>query len=129
VSTYCGIAMNMARTSAAQVPDVYDIHFNVAGVLVLVEDSEAVAQRVRQHIEAYRGEWFLDRTDGVEWLTRIFVQPFSQDVAEALLKTAILDVPGVAEIIEFDMQVDPLKRSLKVLRIAVRTDFDEEVQV
>lgn len=106
----------------------HDIHFD-NGNLVVVTDREAIAQRVRQHIEMYEGEWFLDTSAGVPWFQFIYVEPFDQSTAESILKAAIADVPGVAEITEFMVDIDTMQRSLTLKRVSIRTEFDEEVQV
>ena len=106
---------------------VHDIRFDASGMLVAVTDGEAVAQRVRQRLELYQGEWFLDTGAGVPWLQFIYVTPFEQTTAETLLKSEILDTPGVAEILEFVVDVDQHERSFNLSRVTIRTDFDAEV--
>lgn len=108
---------------------VHDIQFDAGGSLKTVTDGEAVAQRVRQHIEFYQGEWFLDTEVGVPWFQFIFVEPFDQSTAETFLKAEILDVEGVAEITEFVVSVDKRARSFNLTRVTIRTDFNDEVKV
>lgn len=106
----------------------HDIHF-VDGVLQTVTDAEAVAQRVRQHLEFFQGEWFLNTDAGVPWFQFIFVEPFDQSTAESILKAEIVEIPGVAEISEFMVSVDSSDRSFNLDRVVIRTEFDQEVRV
>lgn len=133
MATYFSIGMSRQTAPAPAPLQPYDIYFVDDGegglVLSTVEDGACVAERVRQHLEFYHGEWFLDTDAGVEWLQRIFVEPFSREVAEALIKSAILDVPGVAEIIEFDVTVSEVARAFRVNRLYVRTTFNDTVEI
>jgi len=106
----------------------HDIFF-VDGVLQTCEDGEAVAQRVRQHIEFYQGEWFLNTDDGVPWFQLIYVEPFNRALAETILKTVILDVPGVSEILEFDTHIDSKNRGFILNKVTILTDFNDKVIV
>lgn len=120
-------SLDLAPTGYPNSGSQHDIWFDAAGNLQTVEDGEAVAQRVRQHIEFYQGEWFLNTEVGVPWFQFIFVEPFEASTAETFLKAEILDVPGVAEILEFVVSVDKTKRSFNLSRVVIRTDFNDEV--
>jgi len=124
MTTFTGLSL--APTYPNEGP--HDLHF-VNNGLAVVTDREAVAQRVRQHIEFYQGEWFLDTSAGVPWFQFIYVEPFDQTTAESIMKAAISEVPGVAEITEFMVSVDTIARSFTLTRVVVRTEFDEEVQI
>jgi len=124
MATYTALSTSPAYPNTG----AHDIHFENNN-LVVVTDREAVAQRVRQHLEMYQGEWFLNTDAGVPWFQFIYVEPFDQSTAESLLKAAIIDVPGVAEITEFMVSVDQAGRSFALQSVVVRTEFDEEVQV
>lgn len=97
--------------------------------LQLVEDAEAVSQRVKQHLRFYLREWFLDTTIGVPWIDYIFVRPFDQATAEAIVKDAVLSVPGVKEITSFGVSFYPEKRRFDIFEMQIRTEFDEVVSV
>lgn len=122
--TYTALATSVNYGS----PD-HDIQFDVDLNLITVSDAEAVAQRVRQHLETYAGEWFLNTDVGVGWFEFVYVTPFDQGVAESVIKEAILNVPGVEEIIEFVVSVDRNARRFSLDRVSVRTEFDSEVRV
>lgn len=99
------------------------------GSLVMVYDAEAVAQRVKQHLRLFLREWFLDTTRGVPWIDYVFVRPFDQATAEAVVKDAVLSVPGVREITSFGVNFYPEQRRFDIYEMQIRTDFDEVVSV
>lgn len=107
----------------------HDLHLTPSGELATVRDAAAVAQLVTQHLKFWAGEWFLDTSAGVPWLEFVFVIPFDQATAEAVIKDAILAVPGVRGITAFDVEIMRSSRRLNVWRLTILTEFDEEVTV
>lgn len=106
----------------------HDLVFQ-AGALQMVEDAEAVAQRVKQHLRLFLREWFLDTTIGVPWIDYVFVRPFDRATAEAVVKDAVLQVPGVKEITSFGVNFYPEQRRFDIFEMQIRTEFDEVVSV
>lgn len=118
----------------------HDLHVDGDGNLVMVEDSEAVAQLAKQRLLTYRGEWFLNVLVGVPWFQHIFVRPFNEVVSESLIKRAILKTPGVTELLSFEMYANGAdipdrgerrqhRRRLNIAKADVRTQFDEIVEL
>lgn len=107
----------------------HDMHFDATGNLKMVDDAECVAQLVNQHLQFYAGEWFLDTDAGVPWFEFIYVEPFDQTTAESLLKEAILNVPGVTDILEFEVTIHVRDRGFHLTRVVVQTEYDTEVQI
>lgn len=95
----------------------------------MVRDAQAVAQMVVQHLKFWSGEWFLDTRVGVPWLEFVFVRPFDQAIAEAVVKDAIMSVPGVKAITAFDVEIEPSTRRFNVWRLTIHTEFEEEVSI
>lgn len=127
------VSFDMAAGSPAY-PDVgpgptHDMHFDATGNLKMVSGREAISQRVRQHIEFYQGEWFLDTEAGLPWLQEVYQEPFDQITSEAILKNEVLEVPGVEDIVEFEASRDNKNRGFIVDTLVVHTELDEEVVV
>ena len=106
-----------------------DIYLNDLGELAIVTDAEAVGQHVRQRLMTYEGEWFLDKSAGVTWLTEVLGQQYDPTVAESLTKTEILETDGVTEILEFSVRFDRTVRGVTSYNISVETEYDEKVNV
>lgn len=106
-----------------------DIELDETYNLRLVYDAEAVAQHARQRITFFLGEWFLDKSVGVDWFGRVFGRKGETTVAVAdgLLKREILQTPGVTGIVEYESAFDKASRGHKVTTCEVETEFDETV--
>lgn len=99
------------------------------GNLATVNDAEAVGQHVRQRLQTFLGEWFLDTAAGVPWLTDILGRNYDPALAESVVKAEILATDGVEEILSFSVSFDRATRGLLIRSIEVRTMFDEVVTV
>lgn len=82
------------------------------GDLVLTSGEEAVEQRVRQYLSTFLGEWFLDTRVGVPWFQQIMIKNFDPVVVDSILKTTILNVPGIEELSYFDIDIDSSTREM-----------------
>jgi len=100
-----------------------------AGDLAMVTDAHAVGQSAKQHLKFFLGEWFLDRSAGVPYFEYVFVRPFREEIAEAVIKDAILETMGVTAIEEFSVSYLYDRREIGVRKVRVMTEFDEVVAI
>ena len=97
--------------------DDWDIYLDANGDLALVEDGNEVVQHVKQRLDFQQGEWFLDESIGVPWLTDILGQSFlatndpNRAFAESIIKETILSTPGVTRLVTFSADFDPVNRA------------------
>lgn len=103
-----------------------DLHLDETGNLALVRDAEAVGQHVNQRLKTFEGEWFLDTSAGVPWLSEIMGRQFDSVLAETVMKAEIAETHGVVEITEFSVRFDRTKRELEGHSIALTTVYDSE---
>lgn len=88
----------------------------------MIAGIDAVVQAVRVRLQFYRGEWFADLGAGVPYLERdgvpasaaLLGQHFSRAKAVAAFRAAILDTPGIVEILSLVVAFDGATRSLSV---------------
>ena len=73
------------------------------GELQTVSEQDATLQRVRSALRFFKGEWFMDKTQGIDWFGQIFVKDPVH--AEAILKRAIAETKGVNKLVSFTMTV------------------------
>lgn len=82
------------------------------GAIDFSQDTpEAVAQNVMTRLALWRGTWFIDTTDGTPWLQEILGKHEAVDV---VLRSRILETPGVTSIDSFESILDPNRRSLSI---------------
>jgi hypothetical protein len=74
-----------------------------------------IAQKLAIHLQFFFGEWFLDTTQGVKWYQNILVKnPNTRDI-QSILQAAIMEVPGVEAITDFNLIYDPKGRTLQLI--------------
>lgn len=75
--------------------------------------SEAIAQSVKTKLLSLKGDWFLNRKDGIPWFDYLDKNPNTQSL-EMECKRRILSVKGVEEITFFDIQLNSETRQLLI---------------
>ena len=103
-----------------------DRHLDETGNLALVFDAEAISQHVKQRTKTFEGEWFLNTSVGVPWLSDIFGQGFNPALAEALIKSTVSRTDGVRSIETFSVSFNFDLRHLESSNIDVSTIYDDE---
>lgn len=105
----------------------------VDGDLALVRRGDAVAQHLSQRLKLLLSEWFLDESAGVPYFDLIFVKNPDPTVVDSVLKSVILETPGITKLLEFSLDLDPDTRLLTVNGRAEHADgeidFRESVGV
>lgn len=61
-----------------------------SGDLATVEENEAAAQRIKDRLLTFNGEWFLDLSFGPDYRKDILIKNPRQDVVNAVIKNEIL---------------------------------------
>mgnify|MGYP000879999910 FL=1 len=91
------------------------------GRLALVSGVEAVRQRLKTRLSLWRGEWVLDRTVGVPYLTQVLGK-IPRSTVEAVLRSVITTCPGVARLDTFALTVDEASREARLTVSVTTTD-------
>jgi hypothetical protein len=84
------------------------------GALQFVEDAAAVAQAVRCELRTFAGEYFLDRSRGVPYLAAATGKGRNPYALGAVVKAAILGVPGMRSVDSMNFLFDKATRSLSI---------------
>ena len=106
--------MRVRRTTADG-----DICFGHNANDYLVNTPEAVAQNVRTRLALWQGQWFIDTDEGMPYLQQILGK---QSAADLVIKSRILETPGVQQIDEFEAVLDPNTRRLTI-QVKLTTDY------
>lgn len=83
------------------------------------DTAEGVAQNVKTRLALWRGTWFIDTDEGTPWLQEILGK---QEAVDVVLKSRILETPGVISLQSFESILNPDTRSLSVTAI-INTRF------
>ena len=98
-----------------------DMLFGRGAVDFYENSAEGVAQCVRTRLALWRGQWFIDTSAGTPWLQEILGR---REAVEVILRSRILETPGVRELSAFEAIFDPETRRMKVSATIV-TDYGE----
>lgn len=90
-----------------------DYSFGNGSADFYVNSPEAVAQAVLTRLELFKGEWFLDTTDGTPWSTEVLGEG-TRGTYDMAIRNRILGTPGVNQIDSYDSTFDADTRKLSV---------------
>ena len=109
-------------------PPNNDITF-ANGDIEFIFGIAAVAQRVKDRIQTFRQEWFLDQDFGVNFFRDILKKNPSLFLVQSILKSqAELALNGEAVIKEFELTLEQATRILEVSFVLRDPETGEEVQ-
>ena len=78
---------------------------------LLSDSPETVAQNVMTRLALWQGSWFANLSSGTPWMQQILGK---RDLAEALIKSRILETDGVLQILEFQSIFNPDERRISI---------------
>jgi hypothetical protein len=82
--------------------------------MLLTSGQEAIEQHLRQRLQTFFGEWFLDSRIGIPYFQQILKKNPNFTVVDSLLKKEIIETSGVEELIKFELNLDNPVRELIV---------------
>ncbi len=83
----------------------------------LLDSPEAVAQRVRTRLDLWLGQWFADQSAGTPWESQILGK-YTAGTRDLVLRSQILDTPGVRSLISYNARLDrPTRRWVVAARV------------
>ncbi len=94
------------------------------GRIATLQDGNEVLQHVRTRLLTYQAEWFLDTSAGVPYLQRILIKPANLSATESIIKSEILQTPGVDSLSAFGLEFNKTTRTLNI-NFTARTTFGD----
>jgi len=107
--------------SLARVTPVGDLDFS-QGSRTFVSGKDYIAQKIRQRLGFFKGEWYKDVTLGVPWLQDVLIKSPSLEVVRSVVRNAILAVPGVTSVPQCYVNFDTPTRVATITFTAVYGD-------
>lgn len=84
------------------------------GDLVLIDGPESIAQHLRIRLRFFLGEWYLDQRVGIPYFQTIFLKGAKYDVIREIFRKAIVNTPGVIEVLNLELEYIDTERLLRV---------------
>lgn len=88
-----------------------DFSFGHGAADYFVNQREAVAQEVLTALLLFQGEWFMDTTAGMPWLTKVVGRNTDPDT---VIKSGILNVQAVTGLSDYSSSLNNASRGLTV---------------
>jgi hypothetical protein len=92
--------------------------------LSLVGGVDYIVQKLKIRLLFFAREWYLDTREGVPYYSDVLVKNPNVPNIDTILKTVILETPGVTELTAYQSVYDNALRKLTVT-FQCRTDFGE----
>lgn len=86
------------------------------------DQREAVAQAVKTRLQLWKGEWFLDTSDGTDWRDSVLGK-YTLGTYDMVIRGRILGTEGVTGLTAYESELSP-DRSL-VVRATISTTYGE----
>ncbi len=107
--------VTLALTLVADVDNIVpgDLHLE-GGQIHFWDGVEAHLQKTIALLRFVKGEWFLNIEEGVPYFTHVLIHNPNLRAVKALLRQALLAVPGAASVRSLDLVLDRPTRTLAV---------------
>lgn len=96
------------------------------GDMVLDSGASSIVSDVRARLNTFRGEWFLDQEIGIPYFDDVLVKRPNLPAIRAIFRDAMLETPGIAEIVSMAFDYDGAQRRM-TLKFRAATDTGELV--
>jgi hypothetical protein len=97
----------------------HDLTIAKGDLAICATDTEAIAQTIAVRLKTLEGEWFLDTTIGIPYLSEILGHKRSDRLLRTCVTQEILAVAGVKELTDFSFDHDRDSRSVTIKFTAV----------
>lgn len=91
-----------------------DIVFINGECPVTYNQRDVVAQRLKITLQTFLEEWFLDLDVGIPYFQRVFQKHSNKTSVDAIFQQAIIDDPGVIELLSYRSTLNAAKRGFSV---------------
>ena len=96
---------------------ILDINI-VEGDLQIINEIDALVQKIIIKLKFFFAEWYLDTTKGIKYYESILVKNPDINLIENIFKAAIIEEDEITRIVEFKTDYDVVNRLLSIDFIA-----------
>lgn len=95
-------------------PESNDLEFSGGRLRFTTSAVEVAVQKARVRFDFWRGEWFLDTSQGFPYLERVLVKGVDLALVESLFRRTLLGVPEIDSVLSLTLDLDRATRELSV---------------
>lgn len=89
---------------------------------------DAVSQGIRVRIKEFKGEWFANLDEGVPYFQDVLGQKYNAIKVRNAFRPAIVDTPGVGELLSLGTTFNGATREVRV-NWEARAEFDDTIPI
>ena len=82
--------------------------------LKIISGKDQAIQQTERRLRLWLGEWFLNTSSGIPWLTEILGKKPDETIILAIIRQSILDNEFIAEILNLEINLETSTRRLDV---------------
>lgn len=82
--------------------------------LTLATEQEALAQLCESRLMMFKNDYFLDKTQGIPYITQVFVKSTDIALTDSFFKNVLLTTPGVNSLISYKGDYDGKLRKYNI---------------
>ena len=97
---------------------VFSANANGFATLLPIDGADRILQKIVITLNMWLKDWFLDQRLGVPYVETIFVKQTRKSTIESIIRTQIMSVVGVRQILDFSLATDPATRLLTINFVA-----------
>ena len=86
----------------------------VGSDLALTSGQQGIEQHLKQRLQTFFGEWFLDNRIGVPYFQQILKKNINPSVVEDLIVSEIINTDGIVEIIDLETNLEKAIREFQI---------------
>ena len=83
---------------------------------------EEISQMLETRFKSFQGDWFLDLDQGMPYYQEIFLKSTTVTEIESIFLQVVAGTPGVLDIREFNLSLEPSTRTLTIEFTVLTTD-------
>ena len=90
-----------------------DIQISKRNVTVAT-DTDALSQLCESRLLMFKNDYFLDKTQGIPYISQVFVKTSDKSLVDSFFKSVLLDTPDVNSLISFVGDYDGRTRTYHI---------------
>jgi hypothetical protein len=87
-----------------------DLDFTAGRLTIVSNVAQGAAIKLRNRLQFFQGEWFLDTRLGFPYFKYVFVKRPNAGILKQILRQSILTTPGIVNLLDLKLELDRARR-------------------
>lgn len=116
----------LVTATSPENPIEHDLEL-LEGQLVFADGRDAIAQKCKERLMFFKGEWYQDQNEGFPYWTHVLIKNPSLSTIRSLVTKTLESIRGVQRVISVDASLDKATRSLSI-EFSVMSDSNDKIE-